>query len=64
MNKAVADLGTTILPITIEHAETQSRLAGRGDPFDRLLAAQCKVENVPIASNDSGLDQYGVQRLW
>lgn len=64
MNQAIADLGAAILPITIAHADAQSKLPGRGDPFDRLLAAQSIVENVSIVSSDAGLDQYGVSRLW
>ena len=34
------------------------------DPFDRLLVAQAKVENIPIVSNDAVLDAYGITRLW
>jgi PIN domain nuclease of toxin-antitoxin system len=34
------------------------------DPFDRLLAAQCLVESIPIVSADSVFDQYGVTRVW
>lgn len=34
------------------------------DPFDRLLAAQSLVHGMPIISNDSKLDLYGVQRIW
>jgi len=34
------------------------------DPFDRLLIAQAKIENIPIVSVDSALDPYGVTRLW
>jgi len=64
MNNAVADLGATILPIRVEHADAQINLTGRGDPFDRLLAAQSKVEDLSVVSNDSGLDQYSVPRLW
>jgi PIN domain nuclease of toxin-antitoxin system len=64
MDKAIADLGIVVLPIRVGHAETVTQLPGRGDPFDRLLVAQCIVENMSIASNDSGLDQHGVQRVW
>lgn len=64
MTKAIADLGATILPIRIEHAAAQTQLPGRGDPFDRLLAAQSKVENFSIISSDTELDQYGVRRVW
>ena len=34
------------------------------DPFDRLLAAQALVEGIPIVSNDSAFDAYGITRLW
>lgn len=34
------------------------------DPFDRILAAQCLVENLPLLSRDTVFDQYGVQRIW
>jgi PIN domain nuclease of toxin-antitoxin system len=34
------------------------------DPFDRMLAAQCKVEQVTLVSGDAIFDQYGIQRLW
>jgi PIN domain nuclease of toxin-antitoxin system len=64
MDKGFDDLGIAILPISVGHAERVTQLPGRGDPFDRLLAAQCIVEDVPIVSSDSGLDQYGVQRIW
>lgn len=64
MNRACTDLGAVILPIEIEHAAAQAQLPGRGDPFDRLLAAQSKIESATIMSNDPGLDQYGAQRLW
>ena len=63
MSKAITDLGASILPIQIEHADAV-QLPGRGDPFDRLLAAQSQVEDVAIVGNDTALDQYGVQRLW
>jgi len=63
MDKAITDLGATILPILVEHADVLAQLPGRGDPFDRMLAAQSKVENVSIVSNDIELDQYGVTRL-
>jgi PIN domain nuclease of toxin-antitoxin system len=34
------------------------------DPFDRLLAAQCLVEDLEIISLDHQLDLFGVKRLW
>jgi len=63
MNKAITDLAATIL-LKIEHADAQTQLPGRGDPFDGLLAAQSNVERMVLVSNDAGLDPHGVQRLW
>ena len=34
------------------------------DPFDRMLAAQCQRESIPIISNDKIFDLYGVRRIW
>jgi PIN domain nuclease of toxin-antitoxin system len=34
------------------------------DPFDRLLVAQARIENMTIVSADDALDAYGVQRAW
>ena len=65
ISKAIADLGLTLLPITVEYADVQAGLPPHhGDPFDRLLVAQALVENLPIVSADAILDQYGVKRIW
>jgi PIN domain nuclease of toxin-antitoxin system len=66
MDKAVADLGLSLLPVTVEYADAQIGLT-RGqhrDPFYRLLAAQALVERVPVVSIDAALDQYAVTRIW
>ncbi|MEX0613000.1 MAG: hypothetical protein WD738_00045 [Pirellulales bacterium] len=34
------------------------------DPFDRLLAAVCIEDALPIISVDEVFDAYGVERLW
>ena len=34
------------------------------DPFDRLLAAQSLMMNMPILSRDTAFDLYEVERLW
>ena len=47
MNQAMNDLGATVLPITVEYADLQANLPmHHGDPFDRLLVAQARVDNV------------------
>ncbi|MCA1790727.1 MAG: type II toxin-antitoxin system VapC family toxin [Thioalkalivibrio sp.] len=34
------------------------------DPFDRLLIAQARAENLTIVSADSAFEAYDVPRLW
>ena len=65
MEKATADLGLIVLPITLDHAERQAGLPlHHRDPFDRLLAAQALVEGMPLVSTDAMFDRYGVIRIW
>ena len=65
MNQAVADLGLSVLPITVGYAEVVSALPlHHRDPFDRLLVAQAQTEGVPIVSAGPAFDPYGVTRLW
>lgn len=64
IEKAMADLGLVVLPITVEHADAQAVLPHHHrDPFDRLLAAQAQVEQVPLVSSDPKFDPYGIARL-
>ncbi len=65
MNKAIADLTLSLLPISVDHADVQGVLPPHHrDPFDRLLVAQCIVENVPIVTADTAFAAYGVQTIW
>ncbi len=65
IEKAVGDLGLSILPITVEYAEALLILPKHHkDPFDRLLVAQAQVEGVPLVSADANLDAYGITRVW
>jgi PIN domain nuclease of toxin-antitoxin system len=42
----------------------QQRFGVDGDPFDRMLIAQCRMEDLTVASNDTVFDVYRVVRLW
>jgi PIN domain nuclease of toxin-antitoxin system len=65
MTQAIADLGLTVLPITVEAADAQIALPNHHrDPFDRLLVAQVQTEQVVLVSADAAFDRYGVQRIW
>ncbi len=65
MEKAIADLQLTVLPITIEYAERHTTLPHHhNDPFDRMMIAQALVEAIPVVGSDVAFDAYGVTRLW
>ncbi|MFO0929302.1 MAG: type II toxin-antitoxin system VapC family toxin [Gemmataceae bacterium] len=65
MQRVIADLSLRLLPITIDYADAQAGLPRHhGDPFDRLLVAQCQVEQIPLVSADVIFDRYGVTRVW
>ena len=54
-----------LLNISVEHtALVASMPFHHRDPFDRLLAAQAKVEQLTLVSIDDIFDVYGVTRLW
>lgn len=61
----IAQFSFQPLSISVEDGLRAGLLPGHHkDPFDRLLAAQCQAESVPIISNDKIFDLYGVRRIW
>jgi PIN domain nuclease of toxin-antitoxin system len=57
--------GFQLLPISAEHGIRAGLLPGlHTDPFDRMLIAQSQAEDMPIISNETVFDTYGVRRLW
>lgn len=65
MNRGMTDLGLSVVPITVEHADHQAALPlHHRDPFDRLLAAQALTERIPLVSADAVFDRYGGVRVW
>lgn len=49
------------LPITLEHVLALPSLPSiHDDPFDRIQAAQAKVENLRLVTRDDRLKQYGL----
>ena len=53
------------LPLTLAHTSALSSVApGHGDPFDRALLAQARVEQATLVSHDRALAPYGVPMLW
>jgi len=57
--------GLTELPITVAHAQRAGTLPQpHRDPFDRMLAAQSLLEDLPIVGRDEGLGKFGVSLVW
>lgn len=60
-----ARAGFTELGITLAHAVKAGSWAQRHrDPFDRVLAAQSALEDVPIVSRDPAFADFGVRVAW
>lgn len=59
---------TTAIPTLSIRTAHMIALAGlpdlHKDPFDRILVAQSKAENLPLVSKDSRLSQYGIAVIW
>jgi len=57
--------GIDPLPVELAHALHVSTLpALHGDPFDRLLIAQARLENLPILTADPQIGRYDVEVIW
>ena len=54
-----------ILPINPSHVlKVETLPFHHKDPFDRIIAAQCLVENITVISADKILDEYHVNRVF
>jgi PIN domain nuclease of toxin-antitoxin system len=52
------------LPISMAHAELAARLpAHHADPFDRMLVAQARAEELTLVTRDRSLAAYDVKLL-
>jgi PIN domain nuclease of toxin-antitoxin system len=53
------------LALTLGHARHAGLLAARHrDPFDRMLAAQAEIEDIPLVTADAVFSQFNVRTLW
>ena len=65
MERGIAGNDFAILSIEPKHTSLLTTLPfHHKDPFDRLLVAQAKIENMAVANADGALDAYGIQRAW
>jgi PIN domain nuclease of toxin-antitoxin system len=61
----VERVGFHLLAISSLHGRTAGSFPQtHKDPFDRILAAQAKLEGLTLLSADAQLDGFGVERIW
>ncbi len=57
--------GIEILSVSAEHAQLAGLLPGvHRDPFDRMLAAQSKLEDMPLVTADPAFKAFGTKVIW
>jgi PIN domain nuclease of toxin-antitoxin system len=64
-DRELSNNGLALLPIQLPHIWAQADLPRlHGDPFDRLLIAQARHENLTLVSADAVMRGYPVEVLW
>ncbi|MEM9830957.1 MAG: type II toxin-antitoxin system VapC family toxin [Bacteroidota bacterium] len=57
--------GYTLLPISVDTVKIIENLPfHHRDPFDRLLIAQAKVDDLTIITSDDKFEGYDIKRYW
>jgi PIN domain nuclease of toxin-antitoxin system len=57
--------GIEILPVSAEHARLAGLMPGdHRDPFDRMLAAQSELEDMPLVTADPAFRALGTKVVW
>jgi PIN domain nuclease of toxin-antitoxin system len=65
IGKVIAEEGFIPLDVTSAHADLAGSFeSANNDPWDRLLAAQAKLERLTLISNDSRMDDFGISQFW
>jgi PIN domain nuclease of toxin-antitoxin system len=53
------------LDISMNHSKLAGLMPGvHRDPFDRMLAAQCKLENLSLITADPAFREFGIDIIW
>ena len=61
----LARAGFSELPIRVVHAQKAGLWTqAHRDPFDRMLAAQSAIEDLPLLSSDKAFRPFGIKLLW
>ena len=54
-----------LLAITPEHAQLAGLMPSpHRDPFDRMLAAQSRIEDMPLVTGDPVFNAFGTKVIW
>ena len=62
IEKAIHDL--IEIPISIKHTQALKKLSLiHSDPFDRILIAQAKVENLCLMTRDKQIAKYDIKKI-
>jgi PIN domain nuclease of toxin-antitoxin system len=65
LRKQIDKNGFETLPVLFSHIEIISELPmHHQDPFDRLLIAQCKTDQLTFITKDEKMRPYKIQTLW
>ena len=65
LDELVRNAHFAVLPVALSHAYLAGKMPGEPrDPFDRLIAAQAKIEQIPILSADPAFERLGVETIW
>lgn len=57
--------GFHLLPVSLEHvAGVRDLPFHHRDPFDRLIAAQARHEEIAVVTADPVFSRYGIKRIW
>lgn len=65
LDETIAADGFRPLPLTVAHAlRAGSYRIPHGDPFDRMLAAQCEIEGLTLVTRDPVFGAFGCPTLW
>lgn len=62
---ASRESGFRELPLKADHASFAARMnSAHRDPWDRLIAAQAILSQMPLVSRDTEIQKLGVQTIW
>ena len=63
--RIMSALGFEPLPLSLEHARHAGALPDpHRDPFDRMIAAQAEIEDIPLVTADPAFQHFNVRILW